>query len=426
MRANAHRVLFGADGHGAYLHRLTVDEGRKRQIKAARDEIRKEIWSGLRNWRDHLGAAQLFEAGALTSSYLSGSDLALRPQFRMQGSWFYHTLNRPIQSPPQTIDLDDGVFLPISFPDKPGGPQPILSSAGYFALVERILAPVCATKGWMLITDRPSCVRVQIASDAHIDLALYAIPDVEFEALLAQAAVALQFDAELPDESTFFAEHIYPFLPAGQLRFAHRRDGWVLSDPRALEDWFQEAVDWHGPQILRVCRYLKGWRDHHWTTCRLHSMVLMACVATAYDEAALVAENRDDLALAMVARRLPELLNRRVPNPVAKGQFLDESWSAECRADFIAGAHALAARIEAALEADRPSEVLAHLRAVLGADLPCDEDLVLIEVSDGAPSSSQAGTWSIFPQLQEQRPIERKLAGDACPIAFLADRARGL
>ena len=39
----------------------------------------------------------------------------------------------------QEIDLDDGVFLPVSFLSQNGGAHPIVASAGYFAAVERIL-----------------------------------------------------------------------------------------------------------------------------------------------------------------------------------------------------------------------------------------------------------------------------------------------
>lgn len=409
MGANAHRTLFSSGEHDTYLCGLTVDSKEKEALQAARDNIRDEIRSGLREWSDHVERKQLFDTRALTPDFLADSDLALRPKFRMQGSWSYHTLNRATHSPPQDIDLDDGVFLPVSFLSESGGAQPIVASAGYFTAIERILAPLCDRNGWTLISDKPSCVRVEINDDAHVDLALYAIPDEEFEVLLEKAEASVRFDARMLDENISFAEQIYPRLPTDQIMLAHRREGWKPSDPRKLEDWFQEAIDRHGQQLRRVCRYLKGWRDHSWTGCRLSSIALMACVVAAYDEAAAaIAENRDDLALQMVAKRLPELLDRRIPNPVVYGQYLDEGWTPECRGDFIAKAHALVTRIDAALAANQSDTVIEHLRAALGAYLPDDEDLVLIEASIGAPTILQSGILKDFADEPDAREAVKK------------------
>lgn len=397
MGANAHRTLFSSGDRDTYLGGLTVDTTEKEALQVARDEIRDQIRSGLRDWSDHVDRRQLFEARALSSSGFTDGDLALRPKFRMQGSWSYHTLNRATHNPPQEIDLDDGVFLPVSYLSQNGGAHPILASAGYFTAVESILAPLCNRKGWTLITDKPSCVRVEINDEAHIDLALYAIPDEEFEVLLEKAEASMQFDTRMHDENISFAEQIYPRLPTDQIMLAHRREGWKPSDPRKLEDWFKEAIDTHGQQLRRVCRYLKGWRDYNWIACRLSSIALMACVVAAYDEAtAALAENRDDLALQMVAKRLPGLLERRIQNPVVDGQYLDEGWTGECRAEFIAMAHALATRLDAALAANKSDTVIEHLRATLGYYLPDDEDLVLMEAQIGAPAILQSGLLKDF------------------------------
>ena len=153
MGANAHRTLFSSGDHDTYLRGLTVDTKEKEALQVARDEIRDQIRLGLRDWSDHVDRGQLFEARALASACLTDSDLALRPKFRMQGSWSYHTLNRATRNPPQEIDLDDGVFLPVSFLSQNGGAHPIVASAGYFTAVERILAPLCDRTGWTLITD---------------------------------------------------------------------------------------------------------------------------------------------------------------------------------------------------------------------------------------------------------------------------------
>lgn len=409
MGANAHRALFSSNDHDTYLRGLTVDTDEKAALQNARDEIRDEIRSGLRDWSDHVDRVQLFEVRALASIPSADTDVALRPKFRMQGSWSYHTLNCATHNPPQEIDLDDGVFLPVSFLGQNGTTHPVVASAGYFTAIERILAPLCERKGWTLISDKPSCVRVAINADAHVDLALYAIPDDEFEVLLEKAVASVQFDTRMLDENYSFAEQVYPRLPTDQIMLAHRNEGWKPSDPRKLEDWFQDAIKEHGQQLRRVCRYLKGWRDYNWTACRLSSIALMACVVTAYDEeTAGIAENRDDLALQMVARRLPELLERRIPNPVVDGQYLDEGWSSECRSDFVAQARNLAARVDNALAANRSGTVIEHLRAALGNYLPENEDLVVIESSIGAPAILQSGILKDFADQPDAREAVKK------------------
>lgn len=409
MGANAHRTLSSSGDHDTYLSGLTVDAKQRATLQAARDEIRKSIREGLRAWSNHIDRNHMFEVTALASLSFADDKLALQPKFRMQGSWSYHTLNRATHNPPQEIDLDDGVFLPVSFLSMNGEAHPIVASAGYFMAVERILSPLCARNGWTLVTDKSSCVRVEINEESHVDLALYAIPDDEFEELLEKAEHAMQFDTRLIDEYASFAEQIYPRLPTDQMMLAHRKEGWKPSDPRKLEDWFTDAVNEHGQQLRRVCRYLKGWRDHNWTACRLSSIALMACVITAYDEAvSAIAENRDDLALQMAAKRLPELLELRIANPVVHGQYLDEGWTPECRADFIAKARALVARIDLALAANQSGTVIEHLRAALGDYLPDDEDLVEFEAPIGAPTILQSGILKDFADQPDAREAVKK------------------
>jgi hypothetical protein len=415
MGVNAHRALFSKGESASYLRGLTVNVGQRTRLQAARDEIRAAIDKGFRDWSDLIDRGELFEARALASLIFADAEPALRPKFRMQGSWSYHTLNRITWDPPQEIDLDDGVFLPVSFLVQNGGASPAVASAGYFVAIERILAPLCHRKGWELVTDKPSCVRAQIEDDAHIDLALYAIPDEEFEVLLEKAAIAAssRFDSIVFDEAVAFSEAVYPRLPTDQIMLAHRREGWKPSDPRKLEDWFGDAIQTHGDQLRRLCRYLKGWRDHVWQDpCRLSSIALMACVVAAYDQAlTAVPENRDDLALQMVATQLPSLLSRRIPNPVVDGQFLDEGWTPELRTEFADEARSLRAEVDRALAAGKAETVVEHLRGALGRFLPDDPDLIAIEAT-GAPAILRSGILKDFADEPEARDAVRKGGDD--------------
>lgn len=367
MALNAHRVFSGTTANN-YLTALNVDPDEQDRLREVRDEVRDTLRAAFQQWSQHTSRLALFEAAA-------ASRPSLQPKFRMQGSFAYHTLNEPAQKP-QEIDLDDGMFVPVSYLADQGGSHPALLHTGYFAVVESALAPLCAANAWQLETDLPSCVRIRLDDGAHMDVALYAIPDAEFDVLVEKAAASAQ-DRIAVSEAVDFSDAMYRQLDANQIMLAHREEGWKPSDPRKLDDWVQESINQHGAQFRRVCRYLKGWRDHQWPSCRLASIALMACVREAFDAAPVRGESRDDLRLLDVADRLPDLLRQQIDNPVVEGQRLDEKWSPEQRADFVAKAEELAERVRQALQGtDAKQAALNELIAAFGSRIPNDAALI--------------------------------------------------
>ncbi|HEY9211802.1 MAG TPA: CBASS cGAMP synthase [Ancylobacter sp.] len=382
MGLNYHRVFTGPSGADSYLATLTLEGSREKTLRDARDECREAIREGLRHWSSLVTKNELFER-----IFADNAPTILKPKFRMQGSFVYRTLNDPAYAPPQQIDLDDGVFLPVSFLKEQGRDHPALVSAGYFQAVESVLKPVCDTHGWKL-KGKSTCVRVELDQHAHIDFALYAIPDDEFTALLEAELFNKAMDARnFLRDHVEFSEPLYQRLQEDQIMLAHREEGWKPSDPRKLEDWFKKALSRHGEQIRRVSRYLKGWRDFRWESCRLSSITLMACVVTVYNEAAQgLVDDRDDLALLTIAAQMPIILSGRVANPVVEGQYLDESWTESDRQSFIEEAKALHDRLlEATSGTDSAVQGLTHLVRAFGDRLPNDTDLI---TSDSAPPIS--------------------------------------
>jgi hypothetical protein len=407
---NAHRALYSASSKDSYLGALTVPSTDEEELRAVRDDIRNAVRTGFAEWSSHVSRQRLLEDAVL--SKLADTNPALRPKFRMQGSWSYHTLNETTHEPPQEIDLDDGVFLPVSFLTQNGSTHPALASSAYFEAVEDILQPLCKERGWTLVREKPSCVRVEVRDGAHIDLALYAIPDDEFTNLLEKALIAdrARLSAQRLDEELAFRDEVYPSLPADHIMLAHRDDGWKPSDPRKLENWFNDAVKKHGDQLRRVCRYLKGWRDWTWKGCRLSSISLMACVVDAYDKAtAAPAANRDDKALEMIAAGLPTQLRGKIDNPVVPGQRLDDGWddTDACRSEFVNKATELARALSNALagnDADRAAGILGQ---AFGKYLPKQPDFYVVEESGRA----DVLTTGILRGSDEQRsPV--KLGGE--------------
>ena len=363
MPINAHKAFVSQPS--GYKFALNLSEEQEKTLRNARDDIRKEISAQFGEFAESLGDRDLFEdqAPILVRSYQT-------PKFRMQGSFSYHTCNQPAHVPPQEIDLDDGLFMPVSYFQKDGGRSPVIQSAAYFFIIEGILAPLCKRKGWQLVTDKPSCIRVKIDDTMHTDLALYSVPDADFQRILKDAQNrGVDFATELLMEDT-----AYRMLSHDKIMLAHRDEGWKKSDPRQLEDWFIDSVKEYGEQVRTVSRYLKGWRDFQWPEGRLASIALMAAVVSVFEKAsAAIAKDRDDLALLRVAEVLPEFLGKEIPNPVVEGERLDQGWSPEERSGFVAKAKVLAERLADALtEASDRAVAYEALREQFGGRIPDD------------------------------------------------------
>lgn len=373
MALNAHRVFENSTSYGSYHSSLAVTGAQTDELRAARDEIRGILRGALRDWTLHINKREFFDA-ALGSS----EPPALRPKFRMQGSFSYRTQVEPAWLPPQEIDLDDGMFLPVSYLTNGEQAHPVVVSTGLFRLVESVLAPLCARKGWHLVTDKPSCVRVELSGTAHVDIALYAIPDEKFALMMEEVLKSNAAKASVIRDSMDLDEGVYREIDPDEIMLAHRTEGWRPSDPRKLEDWFRQALDTQGEQLRRICKYLKGWRDFQWEGCRLSSIALMAAVVASYDAApAEFQDGRDDLALQRVAQSLPAFFAGRIPNPVVPGQYLDEGWSIEQRNDYVARASELANTIYSAIQrAASPKAAIEALVSAFGPRIPKAEALV--------------------------------------------------
>jgi len=344
---------------------LNLTDEQEKTLRDARDDIRGAISAEFGTFAKSLGDQLLFEDLApLFSRNIQ------TPKFKMQGSFSYRTCNQPAHVPSQEIDLDDGLFMPVSYFQKGQDRSPVVHSAAYFLIIERILAPLCEKKGWELVTDKPLCIRVKVDDTMHIDLALYSVPDADFQRILKDAQNrGVDFSSELMMEDT-----AYRMLSQDEIMLAHRNEGWKKSDPRRLEDWFVDAVKEYGEQVRTVSRCLKGWKDFQWQNGRLASIALMAAVVSVFEKASAgIPSDRDDIALLRVAEDLPEFLDNEIPNPVIAGERLDEGWKPEERSDFVAMAKVLAQRLADALvhSSDRALAVEA-LQDQFGGRIPND------------------------------------------------------
>ena len=283
--ANVAKLLHSNGDAPSFLKNLQLDDNGHSELKAARAKVRRCL-------RAEFAKASKAEFG-----------VTVQPRFFTQGSYAYKTINEPAWTPPQQKDLDDGAYLPMTFVQ---GAKPSVAAAAFFTVVDRALQELAKTEGWKFVR-KPTCARLIISNDAHIDVPLYAIPDAQFM-LLEKALQARTFDGALDARADSIDR--WDALPSDCVLLAHREEGWKASDPRKIHDWFVDAVELYGERLRRVCRYLKAWRDHN----RPHldgvsSILLMVCAWEAFEDLGRPnVPDRDDKAL---------LERSRAPSPIA-------------------------------------------------------------------------------------------------------------
>jgi hypothetical protein len=284
-----------------FLQALDLTAAQRLHITSAKNEVRQCLRSGIPR--------------VLREQGYEGE--VPQPRFFTQGSWAYKTLNSPAHLPPQQSDVDDGAYLPISF--LKGTKRPSIASAIFFKAAEEALQRLVDSKraeNWKLVTDKPTCIRIEISTTAHIDIPLYSIPDDEY-VTLEKAAARHGFDS-LMDAVNERRADSWTKLPINEVMLAHRDDDWVTSDPRPVKDWFVDAVLAKGEQLQRVVRYLKAFRDWQWKTGGPSSILLMAAAEPLFSKM----DRRDDLALLEVLKGLPAALRNGVSNPVDEKETL--------------------------------------------------------------------------------------------------------
>jgi hypothetical protein len=375
------------------LHKLFLNAGSPDSF----DEVivptefqRKTLVQAKNTIRDHLRAA----IRAATTKIL-GMDRMVEPRFRTQGSWAYRTCVQGAHQPPQEMDWDFGVYLPVTvWADQ--APPPMMAKL-YFDLVERALDQLCREQGWLLDRSNSRCVRVKIADWAHIDIPLYAAPEDKFrevaEKAVSFAATNAQYYRESVtlDESADFGEMPEQFWELMEDIHLATRDGkWVPSDPENVAKWFDARMQEHNEQLRRVCRYLKAWRDHHWRNGGGPTSVLIMIIVARNFQPAL---RRDDMALEQAARHLARELAQDVyERGIDEGKENFNRLSPLDRQLASERATALAQQLYTSRHygAGLKQAAVDNVRAQLGSRIANDADLVQVDASAEVRSTPAA------------------------------------
>nr|WP_312295649.1 CBASS cGAMP synthase [Brevundimonas diminuta] len=362
MRYNATKLFYQPHGEPCLRAALALTDQEHAKLMAAQKIIRDGLRSGLAAVSEFITSEEAHRLGVPESA----RRLGFAPKFRTQGSMAYGTLNRPAKAG-QQIDLDDGMYVPMSMVQ---GVGPGIASHALFNICERILAIVCRQNAWSLDTSKSICIRVELDAGSHIDMNIYAVPDVQLSLVERSMNVAFAQDSR--------SEPVR--LDPDEIYVAHRETGWEQSDPLELEDWYVAAAHRHSgwTDLRRITRYLKAWRDQRWDACSLSSIVLMVCAVEALDEANTPPiKGRDDDGLLVVARALPGKIAGRIANPVVDDKSLNDHWTLSDRNAFELGARALRDELDNSLNNESScGGVVARIRKLFGARVPDNAALV--------------------------------------------------
>lgn len=211
---------------------ITVTDTQKKTLKTNRDSIRERI----------------------RKYYKENYPDDVQPRFNMQGSYAMHTILNPIKDTDGsgTYDLDDGVyFLSDDENDR-------LTIDEFHRRIFNAVQGHTPTGE----EDKDPCVRVLYADGHHVDLPIY-------------------FMSENDDD--------HPQL-------AHKKDGWVYTDPKEFYQWFNGREE--HPQLRRLVRYLKAWCEN--VRFEKNKKMPSGCIMTMLAEKHYVSDDRDDVSMQKI------------------------------------------------------------------------------------------------------------------------------
>jgi hypothetical protein len=368
--ANAHALFCGLKNDQSYLAQLNIGDDAKRDLMTARNLAR----STLRAAALQISGNDNYWQDSYRTAAKRQSRMGIEVKFMTQGSFAYKTINDPAKQL-QEIDLDDGMYVPVEFLDNG---QPALTARGLFQFVETSLKPLVVQEGWLGVASKDNCVRVNLWDGAHLDIPIYSVPQDRYQQIVEFATASF---GETPFSRTAMMKNYH--LPTDKIMLARNDGTWIQSDPQKLHDWVDDRVVHYGASFRRLCRFFKGWRDHTWQKSDLSSLCLMRAVDEGLrgytnDVGGLPSEERDDVLVLEVAKRLPAILNGNVQNPVLTTSCLND-WDNDVRIDIIARAEAHNAGMVAALEqTGDPEQVVLKLKRAFGDRIPHRPDVVKI------------------------------------------------
>lgn len=390
MGSNLHRT-FRAKLDG-FINEIKPTSEQRDYLNECRQKVRAVLMHGMANF--------IAENG--------GDPNIIKPKFRLQGSWAYGTCNQPAY-PSQEMDVDYGVYLPNSLLAQ-GRSDKVAKS--YFEVVEALLEPLANSEDWTLCKTKNTCCRLILAGNAHMDVPLYIVPDLMFESLVERNNMILdEAKATIAKDEYIFKGYHYSTesfeseAKIIQLDYITKilmalRDGnWKESDCELIRKWYADHLaeqEDNGRQLRYIARYLKAWRDQEYEEGGGPSSILLMIIANQNYQ---YFEDRDDLALLHVVKKLPEALLGPVKEDSIP-EHTDEDFNripVDERSEAYDLASELLGVVTAAIEVESAKTSINFLRSKFGKRIPDNESYVIIENTNQELPSQAVSPATIQP-----------------------------
>ncbi|HHF2891526.1 TPA: CBASS cGAMP synthase [Vibrio diabolicus] len=400
-----------------FISEITPDVAHIDKLRKIREEIRNELrekFQDLASCFENDGGRMRYTPKASTNflsddlkklSHEQKKSLSkLKPKFASQGSFVYKTMNSPCQ-PPQQMDLDDGIYLPLDmFEDKP-----LIGKDLFFNYVDKTLSNLAERKGWRFSDEKNTCARLIIDRELHVDIPLYAVPKERHLAMLENVALNAMDGASTKSETT-------ARLEPNEVNLALRNaESWTVSDPAVLNDYFKHNFKFYkelvgGEDVCRrVSRYLKAWRDHAFNTGGPSSVSLMMCVVLSFQEMSRTRSMNkltDGEALAECAKRLPDQLRSGVINDAEKGKeeilFPKKDMTESETEEVYQAANEFFSSLQKAVNAKSKDDAISYLQNSFGSRFPNLPELLISFSSVATAIRSQPAKAQPQPDVVNQ------------------------
>lgn len=277
----------------------------------------------------------------ILAEFSKNTDKKIKPKFMTQGSFAYSTINTPERPPIQQMDLDDGVYLPLSYTDNTS--DNFQQSATIVKnVISNCVSDLCNDKNWKLETNHSKCLRIIINPTSHIDLPIYSIPDDQSNTIQQDSAEFSKMEG---------LERALSYNKAEDVLLA-TDNGWIKSDPRDIAEWVKDTKDRFN-DFIYYSRYFKAWKDHQWDDSKFSSIMIMAGIAQAMSEYSYSKNENVALNLSSIATSLKLYLNNGGINHPVKAGRMDGDLSN--KDEIINRLSNLASNLNSAVDSDNVS-----------------------------------------------------------------------
>jgi len=369
QKYNAEGLLYSRLNDDRFINKLDIKPEEELLLNICKEKVRKKTRSAFSEIKSFILENK---QNAFLDS-VSDNDrqllLSISPLYKSQGSTVYGTLNDPVYVPPQQIDADDGIYIPMSVVED----NPVIKKNIFFDIVDGALKELVKEEGWKGFDAKNTCSRLIVNQRIHIDVPLYAIPDERFNTFQMEAKANLNEELLIQNM----------WLDQSEVYLAVRdQEHWIKSDPAKIQRWFQEETSSSkfGPRLIRVCRYLKAWRDYTWKSGGPSSITLMICAWETFCSNPIF--ESDSEALYRVAKELPSKLSDKIYNPGDKSYPKEEVYPRNTleseQQKNISHANNLYSHINSALVmANNAQQVVERFQDALGDRIPNKPDVII-------------------------------------------------